>query len=198
MLNPGVSMKKTTTFVLIAALSLAAAPAFSAAKPWYASRLEALGFQIFDPPSEPKDFKVLTLAGSSKLRSSSKGKVVLLNFWATWCPPCQAEIPSIEALSRAMKDLPFEVFAVDLGEAPVPVKTFVAEKKMSYPVYLDPTNSLARTYASQGIPTTYILDKSGKFIASMVGSFDYTKPEFLNLIKEIALKESSLKESVTK
>jgi thiol-disulfide isomerase/thioredoxin len=182
-------MRKTTTLALIATLSLAAVlPAFSAAKPWYAPRLESLGFQVFDPPTEPKDFRVLSLSGSSKLRSSSKGKIVLLNFWATWCPPCQAEIPSIEALSRAMKDLPFEIFAVDLGEAPIPVKTFVAEKKMSYPVYLDPTNSLARTYASQGIPTTYILDKSGKFIASMVGAFDYMKPEFLNLIKEIATK----------
>jgi thiol-disulfide isomerase/thioredoxin len=183
-------MKKTFAFVLLLALCLAASDtAFAAqSRPWYAARLETLGFQVIDPPADPKDFKVLTLEGSSKLRSSSKGKIVLLNFWATWCPPCKAEIPSIESLSRAMKDLPFEVFAVDLGEVPLSVKAFLAENKMSYPVYLDPTNSLARTYASQGIPTTYILDKSGKFIASMVGSFEYTKPEFLSLIKEIAAK----------
>ena len=181
-------MKKTTIYALVAVVLLSTGlPASAAAgKPWYASRLEALGFQVLDPPAEIKDFKVLALDGTSKSRSSSRGKVVLLNFWATWCPPCKAEIPSIESLSRAMKDLPFEIFAVDLGEAPVPVRNFVAENKMSYPVYLDPTNSLARSFASQGIPTTYILDKSGKFIASMVGSFNYTKPEFLGLIREIA------------
>ncbi|MCX7025966.1 MAG: TlpA disulfide reductase family protein [Spirochaetes bacterium] len=178
------------TIVLIAALNLAAAlPAFPAAlKPWYTPKLEALGFQVFDPPAEPKDFRVMTLTGTSKLRSSSKGKIVLLNFWATWCPPCKAEIPSIEVLFQSMKDLPFEVFAVDLGEAPLAVKTFVDENKVGYPVYLDPTNSLARAYASQGIPTTYILDKSGKFIASMVGSYTYSKPEFLSLLKEMAAK----------
>jgi thiol-disulfide isomerase/thioredoxin len=181
-------MKKILAIALVSTLFFLAAIPLSAAsaKPWYAARLEALGFQVLDPPAELKDFKVLALDGSSKSRSSSKGKIVLLNFWATWCPPCKAEIPSIESLSRSMKGLPFEIFAVDLGEAPVTVKSFVAENKMSYPVYLDPANSLARAYASQGIPTTYLLDKSGRFIASMVGSFDYTKPEFLGLIREIA------------
>jgi thiol-disulfide isomerase/thioredoxin len=183
-------MKKIFNFALVMAfVAFAAIPSSAAAtKPWYAPRLEALGFQVLDPPAELKDFKVLTLEGTSKSRSSSKGKVVLLNFWATWCPPCKAEIPSIETLSRSMKDLPFEVFAVDLGESPVSVKGFVAENKMSYPVYLDTANSLARAYASQGIPTTYLLDKSGRFIASMVGSFNYAKPEFLGLMREIAVK----------
>ena len=182
-------MKKIMMLVLTTVLCFAVVlSAFSASRPWYTSRLEALGFQVFDPPSEPKDFKVLTFAGTSKLRSSSKGKVVLLNFWATWCPPCKAEIPSIDSLSKAMKDLPFEVFAVDLGESPLQVKTFVAENKISYPIYLDPTNGLAKVYASQGIPTTYILDKEGRFIASRVGSFKYDNPEFLGLLKEIVAK----------
>jgi len=180
--------------MLTALIVFSAIPASAtAAKPWYAPRLEALGFQVLDPPVEPRDFKVLSLDGASRSLASSKGRVVLLNFWATWCPPCKAEIPSIESLSRTMKDISFEVFAVDLGETPVTVKNFVAENKLSYPVYLDPKNSLARAYASQGIPTTYILDKSGRFIAAMVGSFNYTKPEFLSLIREIATKDAAAK-----
>lgn len=87
-----------------------------------------------------------------------------------------------------MKGFDFEIFAVSVGEDPATVKAFVQEMKMSFPIYLDPKNTLTRTYASQGIPTTYILDKSGKFIAGMVGAHDYANPELVALLKELAQK----------
>lgn len=183
-------MKKKLAFAaMLGLLLLAAAPAFGASpKPWYAPKLEALGFHVFDPPFAYQDFRVTTLEGGSKTRTSTKGKIVLLNFWATWCPPCRQEIPSIESLGKAMKGFDFEIFAVSVGEDPATVKAFVQEMKMSFPIYLDPKNTLTRTYASQGIPTTYILDKSGKFIAGMVGAHDYANPELVALLKELAQK----------
>lgn len=164
-------------------------PASSATtKAWYAPKLEQLGFYVFDPPFAFQDFKVANLSGEQKARTSAKGKIVLLNFWATWCPPCRQEIPAIESLSQAMKGKSFEVFAVSLGEDAATVKSFVAEQKITFPVYLDPKNILSRTFASQGIPTTYILDKNGLFIAGVVGGYDYANPEFVGILKELAQK----------
>jgi thiol-disulfide isomerase/thioredoxin len=178
--------KSFIPFLILLVLFSLGAPAFGASKAWYAQRLAKLGFYVFDNAFTQPDFKVTDLAGAQKNRNSLKGKVVLLNFWATWCPPCKEEIPSIEALSKTMKGKNFEVFAVSLGEDPETVRRFVSEQKIDYPVYLDPRNSLAGSYASQGIPTTYILDKEGKFIAGMVGSYDYTNPEFIALMDELA------------
>ncbi len=164
-------------------------PAFAAQnRPWYAERLEKLGFYIFEPAFQYQDFKVTTLSGETKSRSSLKGKVILLNFWATWCPPCKQEIPTIEKLHNTMKGQNFEVFAVSVGETPDTVKKFVAQQKMTYPVYLDPQNLLSRTYASQGIPTTYLIDKNGMFIAALIGAYDYANPELVAILSELAKK----------
>lgn len=174
----------TIALILMSAGSL---PSFASAdRPWYVAPLEKLGFYVFDKPFVFEDFQVIDLSGAVKSRASVKGKIVLLNFWATWCPPCKAEIPGIETLSRSMKGKSFEVFAVNLGDDPKTVKSFVSENKISFPVYLDTRNLLSRTYASQGIPTTYLLDKQGRFIAGIVGSYDYAKPELKTFLEELA------------
>ena len=157
-------------------------------RPWYAAGLEQLGFYVFDQPFDQPNFNVTSVTGTLKTRLSSKGNITLLNFWATWCPPCKQEIPTIQKLNDAMKGQKFEIMAVDLGESASTVKGFLDQNKITYPVYLDPKNSLAGAYASRGIPTTYILDKSGKFIAGIIGTFDYTNPQFVSIIKELASK----------
>ncbi len=180
--------RRNAVFIIASFLLLSTRfPSFAAAdKPWYSAPLEKLGFYVFEKPFAFEDFQVTDLSGATKSRASVQGKIVLLNFWATWCPPCKAEIPSIEALSKSMKGKSFEVFAVNLGDDPKTVKTFVAANKISFPVYLDPRNLLTKTYASQGIPTTYLLDKQGRFIAGMVGGYDYAKPELKTFLEELA------------
>lgn len=155
-------------------------------RPWYAAPFEKLGFYVFDNPSRQMDFTVETLTGKLATRSSLKGNIVLLNFWATWCPPCKDEIPSIENLWLAMKGKKFKVMAVSLGETKATVAAFLDEKKMTYPVYLDPKKSLTATYASRGIPTTYVLDKNGDFIAAVIGGMKYDSPETIRLFTELA------------
>jgi len=164
-------------------------PLYSAeVQPWYANSLESLGFFVFDSPTDQPNFSVASLNGSVKNRLSTKGNVTLLNFWATWCPPCRQEIPSLQRLYTAMQGEKFEIMAISVGESPATVKAFIEQSKIKYPVYLDPKGSLGRTYASRGIPTTYILDKNGKVIAGIIGSFAYDDPAFIAIIKELARK----------
>lgn len=166
-----------------------ASPLFGAeGRPWYAARLETLGFYVFPQPFDQPNFNVTSVDGHMKSRLSAKGNVLLLNFWATWCPPCNREIPTIQTLYETMKGEKFEIMAVDLGESAKSVQSFLHQNEISYPVYIDPKSSLTGGYASRGIPTTYILDKSGKFIAMIIGSFDYDTPEFVATMKELARK----------
>lgn len=158
------------------------------ARPWYAAGLETMGFYVFDQPFEQPNFNVTSVTGSMKSRLSSKGNITLLNFWATWCPPCKQEIPTIQKLNDVMKGEKFEIMAIDLGESASSVKSFLDQNKITYAVYLDQKNSLADLYASRGIPTTYILDKNGKFIAGIIGTFDYSNPQFVNIMKELSRK----------
>ncbi|MBL8966243.1 MAG: TlpA family protein disulfide reductase [Spirochaetaceae bacterium] len=157
---------------------------------WYADRLEAQQFYVFPKPVDPGDFEAEALAAGAtpaKL-SAARGKLVLLNFWATWCPPCRAEMPSIDRLSGLMKDDNFTVMAVSVGEERKVVADFIAAQKYRLPVFLDRSGRLGAAFGARSIPTTYLFDKEGKVIAGIVGSREYDSPELVALLKEMAAK----------
>jgi peroxiredoxin len=176
--------------LLIAALgiSVAALSAQNAAqaKPWYSGGLEKLGFTVFPKPQALDDFTVQALGGASVKLGDQRGKIVLLNFWATWCPPCRAEMPSIEKLWKKTEDKAFTVMAVSIGERPLTVKDFVERQKYSYPVFVDPSGELGNAFGVRSIPTTYILDKSGAAIAGKVGGAAYDSAEAISFFTELA------------
>ncbi len=154
--------------------------------PWYASRLEALGFYVFPVPEPLPPFTVKTLAGADASLNAVTGKMVLLNFWATWCPPCKEEMPSIQELHEKMKGTAFEVFAISVAEKAKTVTDFVKASPYTFPMYLDESGAASAPFAGRGIPTTFILDKQGRAIAGIVGSRPYNTPEVLVLFKELA------------
>lgn len=157
---------------------------------WYADRLEAQQFYVFPKPVDPGDFEVEALAAGTapaKL-SAARGKLVLLNFWATWCPPCRAEMPSIDRLADLMKNEKFTVMAVSVGEERKVVADFIAANKYRLPVFLDRSSQLGAAFGVRSIPTTYLLDKDGKVIAGIVGSREYDSPELVALLKDMAAK----------
>ncbi|HUW69730.1 MAG TPA: TlpA disulfide reductase family protein [bacterium] len=155
-------------------------------KPWYSDRLEALGFYVFPAPEPIPSFSVKTLKGADATLATLSGKVVLLNFWATWCPPCKMEMPSIQVLHEKMKGASFEIMAISVSEKPATVTDFLKNNPYTYPMYLDENGSASAPFASRGIPTTFILDKQGRAIAGIVGSRSYDGPEVLTLFKELA------------
>jgi len=154
--------------------------------PWYAERLEELGFFVFPAPEPLPPFSVKTLAGADAGVGALAGKVVLLNFWATWCPPCRSEMPSIQTLHEKMRGAAFEVMAISVAEKPTVVRDFLSSNPYSFPMYLDESGEASAPFAGRGIPTTFVLDKQGRAIAAVIGARSYDGPEVVTLFKELA------------
>jgi thiol-disulfide isomerase/thioredoxin len=148
--------------------------------------LGALGFQIPKEELQAVDFSLEDLQGRERRLSSFEGKVVFLNFWATWCGPCRAEIPSMEQLYTKLKDGNFTIVAVNSQESSQQVSDFVLDSGMSFPVLLDSTGKVGATYGVRAIPTTYIIDPSGAIRARMVGTREWYSPEIISMVEELS------------
>ncbi|MDO1449275.1 TlpA disulfide reductase family protein [Rhodocytophaga aerolata] len=110
-----------------------------------------------------------------------KGKVVFMNLWASWCPPCIAEMPSIHNLYKKMDTTKVAFVMLSLDEDPQKAKKFIDRKGYSFPVYL-PAGSMPADFHSNAIPTTFILGKDGKILARHEGMADYDNEEFSNYL----------------
>jgi peroxiredoxin len=132
------------------------------------------------------DFSLRDLDGNVQHLSSFRGRVVLLNFWATWCPPCQAEMPLMEALYQAHKDLGFEVVAVssDALGAEV-VQPFASQHQLSFTTLLDASGQVTRLYGVTSLPTTYVLDREGRLVTVEIGGHDWSATGARALIRSL-------------
>ena len=119
-----------------------------------------------------------------------KEKAVLLNFWATWCPPCREEMPSMERVYRDYKARGLEILAVSLdagdgAAVAARVKAFMAGLALTFPALLDPTMEVVRAYRLRGLPTTYLIDRTGVIRAAVVGPRDWASPEFRQRLEDL-------------
>lgn len=125
----------------------------------------------------PYQLTLQTLDGKSIQLSDLKGKVVFLNQWATWCPPCRAEMPAIEKLYQSMDKSKVAFVMLSLDEDPQKVRQLVDQKKFTFPVYV-PGSQLPEAFNTQAIPTTLILDSEGKIAQRIEGMANYDTDEF--------------------
>jgi len=146
---------------------------------------EGTGIQVASEGIAPIDFTLPLLDGKKITLSKFKGKVVFLNFWATWCGPCRSEMPSMEAVYQKLKDRGFEILAVNLGESRDEVSAFMKEHKLSFPAVLDEKNTTGSQYNIRAIPTTYIIDRRGLIIARLVGSINWNTPKIVAAIESV-------------
>ena len=127
----------------------------------------------------PSDFTLPALDGTEFTLSRQKGKVVFLNFWATWCPPCREEMPSMESLYQKLKDKGLEIIAVNLQESGNNVAAFMNRSYLSFPALLDARGTVGSMYNVRAIPTSYIIDKRGLIVAQLVGSTNWDTPNMV-------------------
>ena len=118
-----------------------------------------------------------------------RGRVVLVNFWATWCEPCRDEMPALVRLREEMKGRPFEVLAVNFGESGAKVSAFLEREKISVPVLLDPEKEAAGRWNAKGLPMTFLVDARGRVRYWVFGERDWSEGEGLRLV-EAMLKEA--------
>jgi cytochrome c biogenesis protein CcmG, thiol:disulfide interchange protein DsbE len=131
-----------------------------------------------------KDF-ALTLDGKSARLSDLRGQVVLLNFWATWCPPCVDEAPSLNALQRRIAPLGGTVLGISLDEDQAAYDNFLKAYQLNFPNYRDPSKKIALDYGTMMYPETYIIDRKGRLDRKIIGPQDWTSPELTTYLDSI-------------
>ncbi|TYP92139.1 Thiol-disulfide isomerase or thioredoxin [Fodinibius salinus] len=138
--------------------------------------------------SQDYQFELLQTNGSRTTLSEFKGNVIFLNVWASWCPPCVAEMPTIESLYNKVSDnehIRFVLLSMD--QEPQKAVQFMKSKKFDMPYYF-PSSELPTKFQSQYLPTTYVISKEGKVIYKKEGIADYSAPVFMQWIEELAQK----------
>lgn len=127
-----------------------------------ADLMKALGLIELREPAVAPDVTLTLLSGQPLRMASLRGKLVLVNFWATWCVPCQWEMPLMERLYQRYRDRGFTVLAISLDQGnPEAVRAFVRDRKLTYPVALDPRHEAARAFGIVGLPATLVVGPDG-------------------------------------
>lgn len=107
------------------------------------------------------DFSLETLDGETMSLSDLRGQAVLVNFWATWCPPCRQEMPAIQQLYEQYRDQDFTVLAVDLQESEAQVVAFTGQMGLTFPILIDPGGQVFSQYGVRALPSTFFVDPNG-------------------------------------
>jgi len=176
-----------TAALLSACRSLALVVAWVLLSPWPAPASQT-GAALLDEPSRPVaalDFSATTLAGAAVRLSELRGQVVFLNFWATWCVPCKAEMPAMERVHRALRGQPFRMLAVNLQEDPAAIRKFVAELKLTFDIVLDATGEITRAYGVNNLPLTYLIDKRGRIVARALGERPWDQGAYVAYLRAL-------------
>ena len=142
--------------------------------------LTALPGKPFAPTFELTDDN-----GDAYSLSDFRGKPIIINFWATWCPPCRAELPSMNRAWKKVKNEGIEMIAVNVGEDEDTVSAFKAEHPIDFRVLLDPSAEMVSDWPIKGLPTTFVIDKEGRLVYIATGEREWDSDEILNKVREL-------------
>jgi len=135
-------------------------------------------------PENVPNFTLLDTDNQSITLESLRGNVVMINFWATWCPPCVEELPSIDALGKSFADKPFKILAVNMGEDKESIISFLDRVGFSldFPLLIDPGAKTADLYAVRTLPATLLVNRDGTFAFGGVGAREWNSEQTRNEI----------------
>ena len=140
-----------------------------------------------NPRPPAPDIALQDLDGKSQRLADYKGRVVLVNFWATWCPPCRREMPSMERLYQKLKNEPFMVLAPDQYEGFDIVFSFTGQldPAPTFPIMLDPASTTSKAWGVKGLPSSYLVDKQGRIAYRAIGGREFDHPEIEKTIRAL-------------
>lgn len=151
------------------------------------TRAEAeLGYKMtaIEPPVPAPGFVLEDMDGDRYTLKDYRDKVVLINFWATWCPPCRREMPSLERLYQSMQGKPFVVLAINQWESPDHVFSYMGDLSVfpTFPILFDSDSKVSEAFGVKGLPTSFVLDKQGRLVYRAIGGREFDHPEIEKMI----------------
>jgi len=117
--------------------------------------------------------------------SDFHGKTVVINFWATWCPPCRYEIPSMERLQEKIKNKDIIILAINIGEDAETIFEFIKDYNINFPILMDIDSSITKKYPVIGLPTSYIIDSEGRIVYRAIGSREWDSGSIIEKLKSV-------------
>ena len=144
--------------------------------------------QALTPMSEDiqaPEFDLQGPAGEPQRLSDHRGKPVILNFWATWCPPCRAEMPSMQRAHDTVADEGISVIAVNVGEDAETIERFLSETDVDFPIPMDLDSEVVQSYPVKGLPTTFVIDPKGRLVYSATGEREWDDPKLLDQVRAL-------------
>ena len=147
-----------------------------------ASLVQAAGLRTVDKPLPAADFQLSDLDGQLLHLQDQRGKVVLLNFWATWCHPCLQEMPLMDQLYQTLRQRPFVMWAVAMKEDRDKVAPFMDKHHFQFTTLLDRDGAVSTRYKLRGLPTTYLIDCHGNTVGWVAGPQEWTSEAILTLL----------------
>ena len=158
-----------------------------------ADLLHELNLTTYSRPTMPPNFNGRTADGSDLSLASLKGKVVLLNFWATWCLECRPEMPAFERLHREFSAQGLAVVGINAREETSTIRKYAKELGLTFPLISDPTGKINSAYGVIGLPTTFLIGRSGRAVALAVGPREWSAKPARALIQALLAEPAGLK-----
>lgn len=171
-------MKEKTDWALLGSIVL-----LGAALVWVVSG--TLEPKIVSAGDTAPNFKVVTEDGKTMTRSDFGGKLLVLNFWASWCPPCVSETPSLEQFSKELAGQGVVVLGISSDRNPDRYHKFIERFGVTFPTALDPSADISASYGTFQIPETYLIDANGKVLEKVISNQNWMDPEFLARVKKM-------------
>jgi thiol-disulfide isomerase/thioredoxin len=129
--------------------------------------------------------KLSTLDGAGMDLKQWRGKVVLVNFWAVWCPPCRKEMPSMARLMTKFTGKPFVILGVNEGEGPGEIRAFLKQVPVNFPILLDNEGEHLKPWQVFAFPTSYVIDKQGRLRLGLFGSIEWDSPDAVSQLEKL-------------
>jgi thiol-disulfide isomerase/thioredoxin len=158
---------------------------------------EDMGVLELPQTTDPVEIRLQDINGNLVSLSDFRGRIVFLNFWTTWCPTCRIEMPSMEKLHQKFKNQDFAMVTVNIQESASQVEKFYKNFKLTFTTLLDTTGEVAMGFSIRSIPTTFILDNSGRIIGTVIGPREWDDRKAVALFEHLINKYEATSTQIT-